>query len=121
MRKEWSVGVLENSCFVKILIANCSKNFLRNFGFNNISLVNMEFYWKINSFAERFLILKHQKHWGYLFMFYVLDFPEAPLQRCSYKKVLWKYATNLQENTHAEVWLQISFLYEHLRRASSDF
>ena len=22
------------------------------------------------------------------------------------KKVLWKYAANLQENTHAEVWFQ---------------
>ena len=28
---------------------------------------------------------------------------EAALQRCSYKKVLWKYAAYLQENTHAEV------------------
>ena len=28
---------------------------------------------------------------------------EAPIQRCSYEKVFWKYAANLQENTHAEV------------------
>ena len=28
---------------------------------------------------------------------------EAATQRCSEEKVLWKYATNLQENTHAEV------------------
>ena len=26
--------------------------------------------------------------------------------RCSYKKVFWKYESNLQENAHAEVWLQ---------------
>ena len=31
---------------------------------------------------------------------------EATIQRCSFEKVLWKYATNLQENTHAEVQLQ---------------
>ena len=30
---------------------------------------------------------------------------ETALQRCSYKKVFWKYATNLQEKTHAEMWL----------------
>ena len=28
---------------------------------------------------------------------------KAALQRRSYKKLFWKYATNLQENTHAEV------------------
>ena len=28
---------------------------------------------------------------------------EAALYRCSYEKVLRKYATNLQENTHAKV------------------
>ena len=31
---------------------------------------------------------------------------EAAIQRCSYKKVFWKYAANLQENTHAKVWFQ---------------
>ena len=31
---------------------------------------------------------------------------EAAIKRCSYEKVFWKYAANLQENTHAEVWLQ---------------
>ena len=29
---------------------------------------------------------------------------EATLQRWSYKKVLLKYAANLQENTHVLVW-----------------
>ena len=33
-------------------------------------------------------------------------YSEAALQSCSYKKVFWKYAANLQENTHAEVWFQ---------------
>ena len=28
---------------------------------------------------------------------------EAALQGCSYKKVFWKYAAHLLENTHAEV------------------
>ena len=35
--------------------------------------------------------------------------PEAALQRCSYKKVLWKYAAYLKKNTHAEVWFQLKF------------
>ena len=32
---------------------------------------------------------------------------EADTYRCSYKKVFWKYAANLLESTHAEVWFQI--------------
>ena len=31
---------------------------------------------------------------------------EAVLRRCSSEKVFWKYAANLQENTHAEEWFQ---------------
>ena len=31
---------------------------------------------------------------------------EAAIQRRSYKKVFWKYAANLQENTHVKVWFQ---------------
>ena len=31
---------------------------------------------------------------------------EAAIQRCSYKKLFWKYAANLQEKTHAKVWFQ---------------
>ena len=31
---------------------------------------------------------------------------EAATQRCSYKKVFWKYAANLEEKTHANVWFQ---------------
>ena len=27
-------------------------------------------------------------------------------QRCSYKKIFWKYAANLQENIHDEVRFQ---------------
>ena len=30
---------------------------------------------------------------------------EAATQRCSSEKVFWKYAANLQDNTHAEVWV----------------
>ena len=29
---------------------------------------------------------------------------EASLQRCFYKEVFWKYAENLQENTHVDMW-----------------
>ena len=38
-------------------------------------------------------------------------FSEAALQRCSWEKVFWKYAANLQENTHAEGWLKFSFFF----------
>ena len=31
---------------------------------------------------------------------------EAATQSCSYEKVFSKYAANLEENTHAEVWFQ---------------
>ena len=31
---------------------------------------------------------------------------EAAFQRYSLEKVFWKYAANLQENTHSEVWFQ---------------
>ena len=31
---------------------------------------------------------------------------EAVTQRCFWEKVLWKYAANLQENTHTEVGFQ---------------
>ena len=32
-----------------------------------------------------------------------LYYSEAALQRCSWEKVLWKYAANLQRNTHVKV------------------
>ena len=35
---------------------------------------------------------------------------EAALQRCSYKKMFWKYTANLQKNAPAEVWFQQSCL-----------
>ena len=34
------------------------------------------------------------------------EYPDATLHSCSYKKVFWKYAANLQENIHAEMWFQ---------------
>ena len=36
---------------------------------------------------------------------YVIN-PEAALQSCSYKKVFWKYASNLEDNTHPEAGFQ---------------
>ena len=42
-----------------------------------------------------------------MFHWFVNNFQaEAALQRCSYKKLFWKYVANLQENTHAEVQFQ---------------
>ena len=34
------------------------------------------------------------------------EYTGAALQRCSLEKVFWKYAANLQENTHTEITLQ---------------
>ena len=35
---------------------------------------------------------------------------EAAIQRCSVEKVFWKYAANLQENTHADFEINLIFL-----------
>ena len=34
---------------------------------------------------------------------------EAAVRRYSWEKVFWKYAANLQESTHVEVWIQLVF------------
>ena len=39
-------------------------------------------------------------------LFLVYDISDAAHQRCSKEKLFWKYAANLQENTHAGVWFQ---------------
>ena len=39
------------------------------------------------------------------------DNSEAATQRCSMKKVFWKYTANLQENNHAEVWITLRHCY----------
>ena len=39
---------------------------------------------------------------------------EAALQRCPQRKVLWKYAANLQENTHADKCVSIKFISKSL-------
>ena len=38
------------------------------------------------------------------YFWYMSQYSEAALQRCSLEKVFWKYEANLQEWTHAEVW-----------------
>ena len=42
----------------------------------------------------------------YLLSIRGLRLSEAAHFRCSYKKVFWNYAANLQENTHAQMWFQ---------------
>lgn len=34
----------------------------------------------------------------------LLHISKPVLQRCSHKRIIWKYAGNLQENTHVRVW-----------------
>ena len=53
----------------------------------------------------------------------MLKFTEAAIQRCSQEKLFWKYAANLQKNTHVEVWfcfskaaLQLSETIEYVKK-----
>ena len=41
-------------------------------------------------------------------LYYRSAFKVAALQRCSYRKVFWKNAANLEENTNAEMWFQVN-------------
>ena len=86
------------------------------------------------------LLPRHILYFVYLYLG-LGQFTEATLQRCSWEKVFWKYAANLQENTHAEVakqlywnhtsvWVfyckfaasfQNTFYKEHLWMAASEF
>ena len=36
----------------------------------------------------------------------IITWQKQPSKSILKKKVFWKYAANLQENTHAEVWFQ---------------
>ena len=45
-----------------------------------------------------------QMYFQVLMIYLILT--EVALYSCSCKKVFWKYAANLQKNTHAEVWFQ---------------
>ena len=49
----------------------------------------------------------------YVFLSPNFNITEAAIQRCSYKKVFWKYTANLLESTHAEVWFQAILLKSH--------
>ena len=40
-------------------------------------------------------------------------FAEAALQWCSHERVFWKYTADIQENTHAEVWLAKQLYWNH--------
>ena len=37
---------------------------------------------------------------------HLYDISEAVTQKCSEETIFWKYAADLQENTHANVWFQ---------------
>ena len=44
---------------------------------------------------------------------------EAAIQNCSYEKVFWKNAANLQENTHTKVWFQNKALQHYWNRPTA--
>ena len=46
----------------------------------------------------------HEFHENYHYQIY--NSSKVSLQRCSSKQMFWKYAANLQENIHAEVWFR---------------
>ena len=48
-------------------------------------------------------------------VYHGIHYSEAATQRCSYEKVFWKYAANLQENNHAKVRFQCNFIEIALR------
>ena len=56
--------------------------------------------------VKKVLTWKKSNVHGYLYPFLFKIMIETVLQRCSYEKVFWKYAADLQENNHAEVWFQ---------------
>ena len=55
-------------------------------------------FFKFSSVREVLMIVNPYR---FIAGFYIL--PEAAVQRSSYKKLFWKYAANLQEDTHAKV------------------
>ena len=46
---------------------------------------------------------------NYKFILNVYHYFEAAVHKFSYKKMFWKYAANLQHNTHAEVQFRQSW------------
>ena len=63
---------------------------------DNMGLCYIVCEWKITKQVDHNTII----------LWYDILSPEAATQRCSKEKVFWKFAANLQENTHAEVWFQ---------------
>ena len=58
-------------------------------------------YWDKNSYLKSLFCLLT----SLLLLTVTSNIPsETALHRYSYKKLFWKYAANLQENAHAEVW-----------------
>ena len=71
-------------------------------------LVNFQ-YNRLNGFWPRF-VLKQDSEWilGWFWYCNILwkTACNLQIQRCSWEKVFWKYAENLQENTPSEVRFQ---------------
>ena len=58
---------------------------------------------------------KDQRLWFY----HLLHISEAVLHMCSHKRMFWKYAVNLPENTHVRVWFPKSCKATLLRNHTS--
>ena len=54
-------------------------------------------------FHNRYKYDKSDFFYSILFHYFIILISEAAVLR---KKVFWKYATNLQGNTHVEMWFQ---------------
>ena len=60
-----------------------------------------------------YYLVKFQNHFACMkkSVLDIIDVKGYRNQRRSWEKVLWKYASNLQENTHAEGWSPVKLLH----------
>ena len=66
------------------------------------SVIPLHFFYK-----QLHFLLQHQFNYGSM-NFQSESFPRSSRPEAFLSKVFWKYAANLQQNTHAEVWFQIA-------------
>ena len=72
---------------------------------SNYILVWNTYLWNVTTCDFTYWI-KENIFRSYGFTWLKMQNAEAAFERCSYKKVFWNYAENLQENTHAKMWFQ---------------
>ena len=98
-------------CFSPVIILNYGiMNNMNSFCYSFIdvliefinSVIPLHFFYK-----QLHFLLQHQFNYGSM-NFQSESFPRSSRPEAFLSKVFWKYAANLQQNTHAEVWFQIA-------------